>query len=198
MPTSIHCPYCHKHTALSVAKTSYQGDYGSTNYIAAIYSDDSRNDWWMGICNGCRGVVLVQNNGSFIAPTPLPSPTEKEIPKEIREDLIEAKLCFSVDCYRAACTMARRAMQQACIAKGASGKDLVAQIKDLTAKGIITKDLEEWATVVRWIGNDGAHPGKQEITKDDTKDCLDLAEQFLHVVFVTPALAKARRTARGK
>ncbi len=29
-------------------------------------------------------------------------------------------------------------------------------------------------------------------------DCLALAEQFLNVVFVTPAIAKARRAARGK
>jgi hypothetical protein len=53
-------------------------------------------------------------------------------------------------------------------------------------------------TVVRWVGNDAAHPGGQEVLKDDAEDTLKLAEQFLHVLYVTPALAKARRVARGK
>lgn len=198
MSLSVYCPYCHKHTALSVARTSYKADYGSTCYTTAVYTDENRDEWWMGICNGCSGVVLVKNRGSFVAPTPLPSPTDENIPQEMREDLMEAKVCFSSDCFRAACTMARRAIQQACIAKGCKGRDLVSQIKDLTSQGLITKDLEEWASVVRWIGNDGAHPSKKDVTKEDAKDCLALAEQFLHVLFVTPAIAKARRAAREK
>lgn len=82
--------------------------------------------------------------------------------------------------------------------KGAKAGDLVAQIKELTSLAIITKDVEEWATVVRWVGNDAAHPGKDPVTKEDAEDALKLAEQFLHVIFVTPAIAKARRAARGK
>jgi hypothetical protein len=152
----------------------------------------------MGVCNGCQGVVLVRGNGEVIAPDPLPSPTDANIPRAIRSDLIEAKKCFSARCYRAAATMARRAIQQTCIEKGASGGDLVQQINDLTTKGLITNDIAEWATVIRWVGNDGAHPKKAAVGEEDAKDSIDLAEQFLHVVYVTPAVAKARRTARGK
>ena len=94
--------------------------------------------------------------------------------------------------------MARRCIQNACLEKGAKEKDLVKQIKELCQLGIITKDIEEWATVVRWVGNDAAHPGKDPVKIEDAEDCLKLAEQFLHVIFVTPAVAKARRTARNK
>lgn len=94
--------------------------------------------------------------------------------------------------------MARRVTQLACSEKGATKRDLVDQIKELAQSGVITKDIEEWATVVRWIGNDAAHPNKDDVTKDDAEDCLKLAEQFLHVIFVTPAIAKARRAAKGK
>jgi len=72
------------------------------------------------------------------------------------------------------------------------------KIAELKTNGTITKDIEEWATVVRFIGNDAAHPNVQGVTKDDAEDCLRLAEQFLHVIFVAPAVAKARRGARGK
>jgi hypothetical protein len=82
--------------------------------------------------------------------------------------------------------------------KGCKKSNLVQQIEELKQAGHITKDIEEWATVVRWVGNDAAHPSGQAVSKADADDCLKLAEQFLHVLFVTPAVAKSRRTQRGK
>ncbi|MEW6616638.1 MAG: DUF4145 domain-containing protein [Thermodesulfobacteriota bacterium] len=152
----------------------------------------------VGICNGCHHPVLVRGQGYDIYPAPMPTPTNKAIPQALTEDLNEAKMCFSVGCYRACAAMARRCIQAACLDKGATEKDLVKQIKELTQAGIITKDIEEWATVVRWVGNDAAHPGKDPVKKDDAEDCLKLAEQFLHVIYVTPSIAKARKVARGK
>jgi len=92
--------------------------------------------------------------------------------------------------------MARRCIQRACIARGATKGDLVSQIKELTNSGVITKDIEEWATVVRFVGNDAAHPNQKEVIEADAIDTLKLAEEFLHVLFVTTAIAKARRAER--
>jgi len=94
--------------------------------------------------------------------------------------------------------MSRRAIQAACLQKGASKGDLVNQIKHLEKNGTITKDLSEWATVIRWIGNDAAHPNKDNVELADAQDILDMAEQFLHVLYVTPAKAKSQRTKKGK
>lgn len=198
MTVSVYCPYCQRHTALSMAPAAYEDYRGNTKYTVALWDNQRGNKWWIGICNGCHGPMLVRGEGYEIYPHPLPSPTDKAIPKELAEDLNEAKMCFSVACYRACATMARRCIQNACIEKGAKDNDLVKQIKELTQWGIITKDIEEWATVVRWVGNDGAHPGKGPVTKEDAEDCLKLAEQFLHVIYVTPSIAKARKAARGK
>lgn len=120
------------------------------------------------------------------------------MPEDLRKDLDESKLCFSVNCFRAAAVMARRCVQQACIRKGCKKTNLVEQIGELRQEGHITKDIEEWVTVVRWIGNDAAHPGNVSVSKDEAEDCLKLAEQFLHVLFVTPAVAKERKKERGK
>jgi hypothetical protein len=195
---SIFCPHCQKHTALSVAQTRYPSARTSDSYVQTAWRKDSTETWWIGICNSCKNPVLVLNNGDQVYPHPLPTPTDANIPKELADDLNEAKLCFSTDCYRACAVMARRCIQTACILKGAKKTDLVGQIAELAAAGLITKDIEEWATVVRWIGNDAAHPGKDIVNKEDAEDSLELAEQFLHVIFVTPAVAKARRAARGK
>lgn len=198
MGVSVYCPHCRSFTALSAAPAEYERDYGGVSHTAALWKASHDKKWWIGVCNGCGMPSLVLNSGEVVYPHPLPSPTDSNIPPDIASDLNEAKMTFSVGCYRACAAMARRCLQNTCIVKGATKKNLVDQIKELTQKGIITKDIEEWATVVRWVGNDAAHPGKDAVKKDDADDCLKLAEQFLHVIFVAPAVAKSRRTARGK
>ncbi len=198
MSVSIYCPHCHRYTSLSVAPTRYTDSYGKDGVTGAVWQADEYHKWWIGVCNSCKMACLVLNDGVSIYPAPLPSPTDKNIAQELARDLDEAKMCFSVGCYRACAVMARRCIQNACLEKSAKEKDLVKQIKELTQNGIITKDVEEWATVVRWVGNDAAHPGKDKVTKEDAEDSLKLAEQFLHVIFVTSAIAKTRKTKRGK
>lgn len=190
---SVFCPHCHERTALLQARTSNNGP-------PAVWIPPGPPGpfWWIGICNGCQKPCLVGGNGTIVYPAPSPSPTDPNIPEPLRRDLDEAKMCFSVQCYRACAAMARRTVQQACISKLCKSRDLVQQIAELTQAGHITKDIEEWATVVRWIGNDAAHPNGDQVAKEDAEDCLRLAEQFLHVLFVTPAIAKARRALRGK
>lgn len=197
MSVSIYCPHCHRHTHLSVGRSVFE--HGDRDIEApAVCKDRQHRTWWIGLCNACGQACLVLENGENIYPRPLPCPTDPAIPEDIAESLNEAKLCHASGCYRACATMSRRAVQMACREKGAPKGDLVNQIYHLAQSGIITKDLAEWATVVRWIGNDGAHPNALDVAPDDAEDCLHLAEQFLHVIFVTPARAKARREARGK
>lgn len=191
MSLSIYCPHCHQRTALSIAVNEQKG-------AATICHDKYRRRWWIGLCNGCGEPCLVRGDGDVIYPHPLPTPSDRLIPEAMRNDLDEAKLCLSVQCFRASAVMARRCVQQACISKGCKKLDLVQQIAEIRQAGHITRDIEEWATVVRWIGNDAAHPGGDPVSKEDAEDSLKLAEQFLHVLFVTPALAKARRAERGK
>jgi Domain of unknown function (DUF4145) len=142
--------------------------------------------------------VLVLNKGDIIYPQPLPSPTDDRIPELIRNDLNEAKISYSVKAFRASAVISRRAMQSACIDKGATKEKLVEQLHELAVNGVITNDLKEWADVVRWVGNDAAHPDNQIVTEKDAEDILHLAEQFLHVIYVAPAIAQEQRTKRGK
>lgn len=198
MKISIFCPYCQRHTALSTAPATYSGPYGHTQNTPALWDNGHGTSYWIGICNYCQNPVLVKNNGEEIYPRPFPSPTDSRIPDPMKQDLIEAKLCFCIEAYRACAVMARRTMQNACIDKGATNKTLVDQIKELQTTGIITKDIKEWADVVRWIGNDAAHPNKDDVEKEDAEDILSLAEQFLQVLYVAPAIALYRRTIRKK
>lgn len=199
VPISIFCPFCQKHTALTLASKRVQcGKCLSYLDVSLIWEKMQSENWWIGICNACHEAVLVLNNGDLIFPHPLPSPTDTRIPGDIRNDLEEAKNCLAINAYRACCVMARRAMQSACLDKGATKDKLVDQIAELLANGVITNDLKGWADVVRWVGNDAAHPGKSKVAKEDADDILHLAEQFLHVIYVAPAIAIERQTKRGK
>ena len=192
---SVYCPRCSRHTSLRVAPAKYNSTY-ETGYTGAVWNS-GRGEWWIGICNNCEQPLLVLNNGQVVYPETVPSPTDHRIPEHIGLDLDEAKICFSAGAYRACAVMARRSIQSAAIQKGAGAGNLVSQINELETSGVITADLKDWATVVRWIGNDAAHPNEDSVEENDAKDILELAEQFLNVVFVTPALARERMAARN-
>lgn len=195
---SIYCPHCHRYTSLTPAKTPPI----TGNPIEVVYCrwvKGNSDVWWIGICNHCKNPVLVHNDGDVVYPSPLPSPSDENIPNDIRKDLDEAKMCFSVGAYRACAVIARRAIQSSCINKGCSSKkNLADQLQELLNNGIITKDLKEWADVVRWVGNDAAHPNNEEVSQEDADDILRLAEHFLHVMFVAPAIAKERKNKMKK
>lgn len=195
---SIYCPHCHRHTSVTLAATSVLTGLLETKNVACMWERARGDLWWIGVCNYCKNPVLVHNEGDVVYPHPLPPQSDPAIPADIRSDLDEAKLCFAVGASRACCVMARRAMQSSCIDKGTSKHRLVEQLAELADKGIITRDLKDWADVVRWVGNDAAHPDSEAVAKEDAKDILDLAEQFLHVLYVTPRIARERRSKRDK
>lgn len=194
---SIFCPYCNKYTSVSSAEQKVSTGRGNEVVVTSQWKGDE-DTWWIGLTHCCDSPVLVCNEGEIIHPSPLPSPTDQRIPDSIREDLEEAKICFSVNAYRACAVIARRAIQSTCIDKGATKDRLCDQIQELFDNRVITKDLKEWADVVRWVGNDAAHAAAGKVDKEDAEDILELAEQFLQVIYVAPAIAKEKRSKIGK
>ncbi len=199
---SMFCPYCHEKTGI--------GPVSTTAGHPAVSRPRANEIWWMGECQGCHKMVLVfQASHRFsgqkgytdsytIYPTPLPSPTDERIPEIIRSDLMEAKLCYSIEAYKACSTMARRALEAACLEKGATGTSLYEKINALYTKGVITEEQKKWAHAVRLIGNDGAHLLDKLVTVEDAQDVLTLAEEFLNILYVTSAIAQAQLAKHDK
>lgn len=93
--------------------------------------------------------------------------------------------------------MSRRALQSCCIDNGTDkGKDLLGQISELFTMGIITKDMKEWATTIRWIGNDAAHINDNKVNREDAEEILNLADELFKIIYVAPAIAKERQAKR--
>ena len=192
---SLHCPYCGKETYVFQETNSYDfteavSSFGKINILTS--------KWWAGTCRACKKPMLVINYGENIYPVPQPNPSNEKIPDTIRLDLDEAKLCLSVGAYRGCAVLTRRAIQNACLDKGTPKADLVDQINNLFDKRIITKDVRDWATDVRWIGNDAAHVNKEPVEADDAEDSLKLAESFLEILYVIPKISEESRKKRNK
>ncbi|MCY4382505.1 MAG: DUF4145 domain-containing protein [Nitrospinae bacterium] len=103
---------------------------------------------------------------------------------EVREDFLEAINCYNSGYYNASMIMARRAIQQEVIEKGATGKNLYVQIE---ATGISDK-LKSLLQKVKNFGNYGAHPDFSLYDSngnkiDNIKQFAELSLEFLDRYF---------------
>ena len=196
---SMNCPHCREATEVTRARVDLPLQITGV-HVYAEYTSGRGAKWWIGVCNACRNVVLVMERGVRIYPQPVPSPTDQRVSKNIREDLDEAKLCLSVGAFRGSATLSRRALQAACVARGAPKMLLWKQINWLREQAHITEDVKAWAHEVRFVGNDGAHPPEdpaaEAVTEKDAENVLELTEQLLDVLFVMPAIAAEQRAKR--
>lgn len=166
-----------------------------------VASDARHNKWWMGRCNGCHNLMLVKigpsGNVLEVVPPASPSQTSDKIPEPMHSDLVEAKKCISHGCLLAAAIMVRRVIQGTCVHQGAPEDKLHKQIDWLLEQRIITAKQKTWTDAVRWLGNHGAHPSKEEVDagkspldKNEVEKALKIAEQFLIVLYVTDGEAQ--------
>lgn len=126
---------------------------------------------------------------------------DESIPDKINQDMKEAYVCYDNNCFKASVAMARRALQNAVRDKGAKGEDLYNEIENLASKHIITPELKDWAHEIRSLGNIGAHPeedGLDEVSKEDAKDIINFASEFLKYSYVMPSEVAKRRAKREK
>jgi len=196
---SILCPNCSKYTYLTVRGSSYeqfQKNGGDRRY------------YWMGECNNCHFIVLVNsalNASSKIEktyPKQLAKAVDDKTPEFLKKDLEEAYDCFAISAWRATGVMARRALQLCCIDKGAPSKPLRDQIDWLLSQNKINSDLHDWAHQVRLVGNDAAHPPKDiqsdnKVTETDAQDMLALLEQFVQSLYIAPKIAEQMKLKRN-
>jgi len=202
---SIYCPNCSQRTSIE-RRIGWNGH----GYVYEI-----------GECNSCTQCFLVKRSSNMsiveLHPHALAKPVDDAIPTPIREDLEEAYKCQSVQAWRAAVTMARRALQNICLEKGApatrtitlkTGKsketknDLINQINWLYDERVITKDLKDWAHEIRTVGNSGAHPGEAEdtlpVAQQDAEDILSLVEAFCGPLYIAAKVYSARKLASSE
>ena len=130
---------------------------------------------------------------------PVASPASaKGVPASVRDAAVEAEKCLASGAFNACGTMARRAVHAICADKGATGKDLYAQLADLKDKHVITPDLWEWADELRTAGKVGAHPEWEAMTEEEAGYAVRLLREVLRYVYINPAERAARKLTESK
>jgi len=126
----------------------------------------------------------------FYYPQKIPDPTyPANLPADVAQDGRDAHRCFAIGAWRASAAMARRAIQGACIDKGAPDEKLVAQIDWLEEQRLIPPLMRDVAHKIRLGGNAGAHPDKdglKDVTEDDSRRLLQFLEDFVRYVYEIP------------
>lgn len=203
----IDCPWCR-----------------SVSRVASVIADDSPDDAerpvdaayqfatidgldhyaWIGRC-GCGGIVFVvqtDDGAQVVYPEARPDPSDERIPAPIRVIYDEAQLCYSVGAFNGAAVLARRALEAACrqlagIEDGRKSPPFSELLDQLVAQNIITRRLVTTATVVRLVGNSGAHARDEPVSEQHARDILALTGRFLEV-FIEDAVTDSILAHHGR
>jgi hypothetical protein len=124
-------------------------------------------------------------------PTSVPNPEySPNLPPDVAQDARDAHRCFAIGAWRASASMARRAIQGACLDKQApADKKLVQQIEWLEEQRLITPQMKDVAHTIRLGGNAGAHPdadGLKDVDEGDAQRLLEFLEDFIRYVYEIP------------
>lgn len=196
---AFECPHCqvmqapHRH---SQAEVSVPGSAAAVMRFA------------VGQCPNCLRTfsLVIEPRTNVVVdwqPRAVPYVTDLEgAPSPLLADFKEGQLALGYGLYKAAAVMFRRAVQSACLDKGAPKRDRIwAQIDWLEENHIVNVDLRDLAHEIRHFGNDGAHPDKDPledgVSKEEAEQAFEFARAFFDYVYAIPyrvALARQKRT----
>lgn len=198
---SGQCPHCHNGTVFTMVTTPHID-------IEHNLAGDSRTykAWAVMTCPRCKEYILGavhfpagNRECWYLEHWPLDTPNtfvDPRVPRHIAADFKEALRCFAVRAYKATAVMCGRALEAACLEKGAhSTDDIGEQIDWLASAGKITEPLRRVAHTIKLASNRGAHPpdgGETEsLNESEAEALIELAREVLHHVYVVPARLEA-------
>ncbi len=168
--TSMECRNCHQ--PVIVIEQEFVDDTPSNKNHSGGYINYRGLFWWP-----FQGMEL-----------------SSDVSEVIQKILQEAKITFSAQCYRASAVMSRRTLEAITVDKGESDGVLAKRIQNLISKGILDKNLGDWATEIRLIGNTGAHFDPiNDVEKEDANQIILFIEELIKYLYFMPAEIARRR-----
>jgi len=146
------------------------------------------------------------NKESFVRPKAISrNPLASEVPKEYKEDYVEACLVLN-DSPKASAALSRRCLQKLLreIAK-VKPSNLSSEIQEVIDSGKLHTILADSIDAIRNIGNFAAHPIKSkstgeivEVEPGEAEWTLDVLESLFDFYFVQPERLKMKKKALDK
>ncbi|MFT3903849.1 MAG: DUF4145 domain-containing protein [Niabella sp.] len=184
---ATRCPRCgHFGTFIPVAGDdiytyfqSHQGEHIS-NYLGIRKCPNEK-------CKGHLFFIANSNREVMMTSPSETIPFDKEnIPPKVLSTFEEAIKCHSNSCFIASAIMIRKTLEEICIDRGATGKNLFKKIEDLGSKILIPQELLSGMNELRLLGNDAAHIETQtfyEIGKEEIEVSLEFTKEILKAVY---------------
>ncbi|MEQ1564484.1 MAG: DUF4145 domain-containing protein [Myxococcota bacterium] len=108
------------------------------------------------------------------------------LPQLVKEAYDEAGTCERAGASIATVVMVRRALEafvQDAAPNQNKGTKLFDGLRSLGTQGVISTEIAQWADALRFIGNQGAHPSTDRVTKQDAIDALDFLQAILETYY---------------
>jgi hypothetical protein len=144
----------------------------------------------MGHCVRCSqpGLVIQQQVGPdewshFQLYPKILKKTDLVLPPRVNESFREAVLCESAGAWLATAVMVRRTLEAIAKEIDPSAKTLMNGLEALKKKGLISDELHQWGTELRFIGNIGAHPTGDVIERQDANDAMEFLKAIVETIY---------------
>lgn len=161
-------------------------------------------------CPGCSGHIVefgpVHGSKTLVFPSGANrGPVQKEVPKNIAEDYVEACNALPIS-PKASAALSRRCLQNILRENGYKAKDLAKEIDLLLNESNASKGIPSTLRVsidgIRNFGNFSAHPITDitslqiiDVEPHEAEWCLEILEEMFDHFYVKPEQAKARKAA---
>ncbi|HUT51840.1 MAG TPA: DUF4145 domain-containing protein [bacterium] len=187
---SITCPFCLEKGNF---KTAFHAEKRKPNESKILNFDTLE-------CANCRGYVMVLWSADSthmlegihdyrILPWPLQFVKFPEYwPEQVGRFWLQAKRNLIDENWDAAVVMARSSLQAALRENKAEGRSLYEEINDLANKGILPPIMKDFATNIRLLANESAHPQAEQSPADplDARDIIQFLDFLLEYLYALP------------
>ena len=200
---ATRCPHCgHFGTFIPVA------GHDIYTYTGTQHGGDQVNNY-LGIrkcpnekCFGHMFFIADRLRNVLVTSPSETIPFDKEnIPEKVLTTFEEAVKCHSNSCFIASAIMIRKTLEEICIDRNTTGKNLFKKLEDLATKILIPQDLISGMNELRLLGNDAAHIEAQtflEIGKEEIEVSLEFAKEILKAVYQYENLLKKLKKLKNK
>lgn len=105
------------------------------------------------------------------------------VPASVRDSHDEALRCRRIHAYTGAALLARRGVEAICAEHGYRKGNLGPKLKKMQTAGVIDTRLFDWSSVVRDLGNSGAHDVEAPLTREDADDAIAFFEALVNYLY---------------
>lgn len=175
---STRCPHCGQNGTFE----SVGNDVYNNNKVFGLRRCPNGN------CFGHLFFVYSNQTGEILITHPSDTiPFDKEnIPDKVLNAFTEAIISHSNNCFIASAIMIRKTLEEICLDRGATGKNLYARLEDLGTKIVIPRELIAGMQELRLLGNDAAHIESNtfnEVGKVEVEISIEFTKEILKAVY---------------